>query len=101
MNIAKLRLNTKMGIFTLDAKLLAAAFISLPDGTKLVGTEKYDMGITLLFQHPLFREGAEIIPSFQRDVAIVDGEIIEVDHFVGLNLSECLLKHFKEHDETA
>jgi hypothetical protein len=109
MGIAKMRFHLgTSGLQGMEARLLAATLLQLPHNTRVVGMEKdtttiLDVSVILL-EHRLLKDGAELIGSYQRDVAIIDNgggdkEIVEVDTFVGLNLKECLVNEFEDVNE--
>ncbi len=99
MGIAKMQFNFNLNTLGgVDTKLLAATISQLPNGTKFVGMESgyvYSAD-SLLFEHPLFKEGAALMGEYRRDVAVVDNKVIEVDHFVGLNLKDVLIDENEE-----
>lgn len=78
----------------MDVKLLVSTLLQLPEGTKFVGME---LGTAhnpsaLLFEHPLLKDGAELTGNYRRNVAVVDNEVKEVDHFIGLDLENALVR---------
>jgi len=91
MGIAKMRYYPGLDGLKIDTKLMAAALAALPDKTKFVGVGTKDLYLYLLFENRIFRDGAEINSTYHRDIAIIGEKVIEVDHFRGLNLKECLI----------
>jgi len=96
MGIAKLKITKLMGLgLGMDTKLMAATLAALPDKTQFVGVETSDLFFKLLFENPVFRDGAELEATYHRDVALIGDEVVEIDHFKGINLNECLLHEVK------
>jgi len=93
MGVAKLRLCINRKAFKIKTKLLAISLLSLPEGTSFVGVENHPLETVLLLENPLFIDGSELIASFERSIAVINDKIIDVDHFQGMNLSECLVNN--------
>lgn len=92
MGIAKLefRLNLPT-IADMKASTVASILAALPKETRVVGVEHVDGKDKIFLEHPAFKDGADIMPSFTRDCAVIDGKVIEIDYFSGIDLKGCLI----------
>lgn len=75
--------------FSIATNLLGQTITSLPPGTELVSVNKikrHTFNYTrFVFRNEMFKDGAEIVPMYQRDTTMVDGEVRTFDHFTGFS----------------
>lgn len=73
--------------FSIATNLLGQTMAALPPGTELVSINKMKRNDSkyarFVFRNELFKDGAEIVPQYQRNTSVVDGEVRTFDQFIG------------------